>query len=236
MRLHCEVCHVPLRTEDVSFDLSMAKCHACNAVYDLSGRKARGLAAGPRERPPLRPKPALPERFRVEELDGTTTLSWRWFHVGYALLTGLCIAWIVIPVLLYATWFEEGSAPFIATLALWLFLGSGALLAYMVLTGFLNTTRIEVSRGGLRIQHGPLPWFSNVTRPGRELTQLYGQEVKGKHHTYYKLLALDREGREVLLLDHLENKEQALYLEQTLERGLGIEDGPVDGELAQRPG
>jgi hypothetical protein len=233
MQLPCEICHAPLRAEDVSFELSMAKCHTCNAVYDLSGRKGRGLAAVPRERPSLRPKPALPESFRMEELDGTTTVAWRWFHVGYVLLALICIAWTVLPALLYASWFE-GDAPTLATVGLLLFLGTGALLAYMVLTGLVNTTRIEVSRDELRIQHGPLPWFGNVTRPGRELTQLYGQEVKGKHATTYKLLALDREGHEVLLLEHLDNKEQVLYLEQALERGLGIEDRPVDGELAQR--
>ena len=38
MQLSCEVCHSPLRAEDVRLDLAVAKCHACNAVYDLSGR------------------------------------------------------------------------------------------------------------------------------------------------------------------------------------------------------
>jgi hypothetical protein len=39
MQLSCEVCHTPLRAEDVRLDLAVAKCFSCNAVYDLSGRK-----------------------------------------------------------------------------------------------------------------------------------------------------------------------------------------------------
>lgn len=231
MQLTCNVCQAPLRAEDVSFALAVAKCHTCNALYDLSGRKAPAPAAPPRERPKLRPKPPLPPRLRMAELDGTTTLSWPWFHEGHTLLIAICIAWIAIPSLLYTYGFEKGHAPLIATLALWLFLLTGAILVYAALTGILNSTRIEVSRGGLHIQHGPLPWHPNVTRNGRELTQLYGKELS---NTRYQLLALDREGREVLLMDHLESKEQTLYLEQILERELGIEDTAVEGELAPR--
>jgi hypothetical protein len=209
----------------------MAKCTACGAVYDLSGRKAHGLEVVPRERPPLRPKPALPEHFRVQENDGSTTLSWRWFHAGHVLTALLSVAWLGIPTALYNHFFKDG-AHWLVTLLLLLILAPGVFLVYITLAGFLNTTRVEASRGGLRIQHGPLPWWGNLHRPGRELTQLYGQAEKGQ--TTYKLLALDREGHEVLLLEHLETEVQTLYLEQALERALGIEDRPVEGELAQR--
>ena len=61
-----------LRAEDVRLDLAVAKCHSCNAVYDLSGRKARGVTVQPEAKPALRPKAALPPKFQVEE-DGMAT-------------------------------------------------------------------------------------------------------------------------------------------------------------------
>lgn len=234
MQIHCEVCREPLRAEDVHFELSMAKCHACNAVYDLSGRKGRGLAKAPSEQAPLRPRPALPVRFRLEEYDGTTTISWRWFDAGYAIMGVLCLAWFWLLNWVYNSLFDPGSAPVIATVVLWVLRSPGLFFFYGVVAGFLNTTRIEVSRGALRIKHGPVPWWGNFNRPSAELTQLYGQGVEGNNTTTYKLMALDREGREVELLEHLDNAEQALYLERALEGVLGIEDRPVEGELPRR--
>jgi len=71
-----------------------------------------------------------------------------------------------------------------------------------------------------------------------QLTQLYGEETaktnKGNTTYTYNLFALDREGRKVKLLSNLTDKDQVLYLEQSLERRLGIEDAPVDGEIAVR--
>jgi hypothetical protein len=106
------------------------------------------------------------------------------------------------------------------------------------LMGFLNRTTIEVSRNQLTIRHGPLPGPGNRDVLGRQFTQLYGEEIvktnKGSKSYTYDLIALDREGRKIKLLSDLTERDQVLYLEQTLERRLGIEDEPVDGEVATR--
>ena len=57
---------------------------------------------------------------------------------------------------------------------------------------------------------------------------------KGQKTFTYNLFALDRKGRKVKLITGLMEKDQVLYLEQALERRLGIEDAPVDGGLATR--
>ncbi len=40
-----------------------------------------------------------------------------------------------------------------------------------------------------------------------------------------------RDGRQGKLLSDLESSEEALYLEQVIERALGIKDQPVRGEI-----
>ncbi len=40
-----------------------------------------------------------------------------------------------------------------------------------------------------------------------------------------------RDGRKVKLTSDLESSEEALYLEQAIERALGIKDQPVRGEI-----
>jgi len=245
MQMSCEVCHSALRAEDVRLDLAVAKCHSCNAVYDLSGRKARGLSVQPEAKPALRPKAALPPRFQVEEDGATTRIAWRWFNpLTHLFLLFFCVAWDGFLLFWYGIAFTVGEEAGPASLIMVLFpiahVAVGVGLTYYTLAGFINRTRVEVSRNHLTIRHGPLPWKGNQDLPGRQLTQLYGEEVvsRGKNGVTvtYDLLALDREGRKVKLLTGLTDKDQVLYLEQTMERRLGIEDAAVAGEVASRAG
>ncbi|WP_224362216.1 hypothetical protein [Hyalangium versicolor] len=240
MQLSCEVCHAPLRPEDVRLDLALAKCSACNAVYDLSGRKGRGLAEqSAQEKPRLvRAKASLPEKFQVEDDGVSTRISWRWFSVIHAFLIFFCIAWDGFLFTWYGIALSSDNAPLIALIFPIAHVAAGVGLTYYTLTGLLNRTRIEVSRNRLSIRHGPLPWPGNRDVPGRQFTQLYGVEQirsnKGSQTLTYDLIAIDREGKSVKLLGGLTAKDQVLYLEQTLERRLGIEDAPVEGEIATR--
>lgn len=223
MTLECQVCRSPLRAEDVDFELSLAKCQACNAIYNLRG-----------QRPSPRPKAALPERFQVEEHGQGTTISWRWFRAYHVFLVFFCLMWNGF---LFSWYFVAltHETPLAVKLFPLLHTGAGVFITYMTVAGFVNRTRIDVSRDELRIQHGPLPWAGNRTLSGRELSQLYGQEVRGsKGSVSYSLFALDKQRRQVKLLSGLDGKDQVLYLEQALEQRLGIEDSPVDGEVARR--
>ena len=243
MQLSCEVCHSPLRAEDVRLDLAVAKCYSCNAVYDLSGRKGRGSTVPPEKRGEIRPKAALPSRFQVEEDGMSTRITWRWFNpLIHLFLAFFCVAWDGFLFMWYgiALGADTGDSPVSIIMVLFpiAHVAVGVGLTYFTLAGFVNRTRIEVSRNQLTIRHGPLPWKGNQDLPGRQLTQLYGEEVisRGKNGVTitYELIALDRENRKVKLLSGLTEKDQALYLEQTLERRLGIEDAPVAGEVASR--
>jgi hypothetical protein len=239
MQISCEVCHSPLRAEDVRLDLAVARCHACNAVYDLSGRKGKTLAPHQeRPRPVVRPKAALPSRFKVDEDGIHTRISWRWFGLQHLFLIFFCIAWDSFLVTWYGIALTQEDTPIIMIIFPIAHLAVGVGLSYYTLTGLVNRTRVEVSRNELTIRHGPLPWRGNLDLPGRQLTQLYGEEIastnKGTTTYTYNLLAVDRTGRKVTLLTGLTEKDQVLYLEQTLERRLGIEDAPVDGEVATR--
>lgn len=238
MQLTCEVCHAPLQPADVRLDLAVAKCHSCNAVYDLSGRKGRAIAAEAAEKPKLfRAKAPLPSRFRVEESDGTTRITWRWFSFIHAFLIFFCIAWDSFLVVWYGIALNT-DAPLIAIIFPVAHVAVGVGLTYYTLTGLVNRTAIEVSRNHLSIRHGPLPWFGNREVPGRQYTQLFGEETsstsKGNTTYSYNLCALDRDGQKVKLISNLPEKDQVLYLEQSLERRMGIEDAPVEGEIALR--
>jgi hypothetical protein len=193
----------------------------------------------PESRPRFqRAKAALPSRFEVEE-DGTTTrITWRWFTGKTLKLALFCVTWDSFLVFWYGAALTQKNTPWLMVVFPVLHVSVGLGLTYKVLADFLNRTRIEVNRALLTIRHGPLPWGGNQVLPGRSLAQLYGEEVistsDDSTSVSYSLVALDRQGRKVKLLSGLEEKDQVLYLEQALERRLGIEDAPVDGEIATR--
>ena len=232
MQLACEVCHAPLDPDDVRMDLAVARCQSCNALYDLSGRKGRGRSSQAPEKPRrVRAQAPLPSHFKIEESDGVTRIRWRWFNFVHVLMLVFCICWDGALVMGFNSGLRVSSFILIHVTV-------GVLLTYCTLAGWVNQTAVEVSRNRLTVRHGPLPWPGNRDVPGRQLTQLYGEEIvktnKGSKSYSYDLMALDREGRKIKLLKGLLEKEQVLYLEQTLERRLGIEDAPVDGEFFVR--
>ncbi len=235
--LHCPVCGSTIPGENVDLDLAIARCPTCRSVYDLMGRKAPPRApADPVPAP--RPKVALPSKFEVDDrgYDGMR-VSWRWFspkHIGALVF---CIAWDSFLLFWYGIALTA-DAPWIMIVFPIAHVAVGVGMTYATLAGFVNRTDVEVSRARLSIRHGPIPWLGNLDVSGRELTQLYSTEEinRGKNGTTttYTLNAIDRSGVKRKLLKGLTEIEQVLWLEQALERHLGIEDRPVEGELARR--
>ncbi|OJT24907.1 hypothetical protein BO221_10950 [Archangium sp. Cb G35] len=170
-----------------------------------------------------------PKGFRLEEDGQRATLTWRWYSTDTVALMIVSVFWTVFLL-------EKHSR--LSLLELFFFSSVAGAFVYATLMGLLNSTRVEVGNGELRIQHGPLPFWRmtrSLTMSGGSLTRLYGEEFRNaKGGLSYTLLALDTRGRQVKLVSRLENKEQVLYLERFLEHRLGIEDRPVKGEVAQR--
>jgi len=121
-----------------------------------------------------------------------------------------------------------------AALELLVLAGITALVAGYVGLAWRNTTRITCGAGLLEIKHGPLPWPGNLSVDSGAVLQLYCQskEVRDSSMDTYRVMAIVRDRkRPTVLVDDLDLASHALFLEQAIERALGIEDRPVDGEL-----
>ena len=120
--------------------------------------------------------------------------------------------------------------------------GSIGLVAFVVGYGLIasrvNSTRITVASGRLTIRHTPLPWWGSVDVDAESIMQVYCQDHASKLNPdtdVYRVLAIVRgDRRPTLLADDLELASYALFLEHAIERALGIEDRPVDGEIAMK--
>jgi hypothetical protein len=241
----CKRCQAAIGAEDVNVARMVAKCRACNAVFDFSDQL--GSEGAPEARP--RGKVPLPERMMVvhggetalagyrsaANAPGDVAISWRWFRPSqHVFMLFFAICWNAFLVFWYTTAVTSGG-PWLMYVFPLVHVAVGVSIGYGALTGLLNKTTVVVSGGELIVRHGPLPWRGNHRIPAAEIEQLYAvaneqRNKNGVSHTY-DVKAVMKGGRELGLITKLPESAQALYLEQELERALGISDARIAGEL-----
>ena len=255
MKIACKSCGAAIPADDVNIDNMLAKCRACDAVFDISRQvhqeeaptAARSGGVGHRRRRPRVPLPpglkvtrsgpgagaldnAAPYRDARMPPDRSLEITRRWYSTKYLGLLFFCIAWDSFLVF----WYTMASAT-----GEWLMIvfpvahvAVGVSLTYTTIAGFLNSTRIKVTGGRLAIRHGPIPWRNNHDIAVRDLDQLYvkGNMGRGKKSEDFRLCAVLRSGRSLPLIKGLEQADQALFMEQEIEELLGIIDVAVGDE------
>jgi hypothetical protein len=242
MQVKCDSCGAPVAARDVNLERMLAKCERCNAVFDIGAQVPHGEG-------PLRQRRlvAMPRNIRLVaddvEMSGESyrtnaathphvVLERRWFTPALIFMVFFCLFWDGFLVVWYGAVLSGKGHPS-AVMALFplIHVSVGIFITYTTLCGFVNRTRIAVENGVLSVRHGPLPWRGNRDIPLSNLAQLFCREQVGsKGSRSYSLNALLKEGDSVPLIKSLNEPDQALYIEQLLEKRLGIVDVPVAGE------
>lgn len=107
-------------------------------------------------------------------------------------------------------------------------------LAYVVAAFWLNTTFIVVGPDRITVRHQPLPWlFGEEDLTITDIRQLFARKDDGNDSTDYQVRVITRDRGTVVLLYLLKNAEQARFIEQEIERHLGIEDEAVPEEIGR---
>lgn len=229
--LHCQSCGAPLDPDQVVERLAMARCSHCGAVFALETLRPATAAAGPSRK--NRPKVPLPPGMQMQDFGSSLEITRRWFHPALFFAVFFCIVWNGFMIVWHTMALSHG-AWFMSCFGL-LHTAVGVAILYGTLAGFLNTTVIRVQQGLLEVRSGPLPWPGNKTLPADELEQIYCQEHvsrnKNGSQTSYQVLCLRRGNVRETLLKGCSSAEQALFIEQELERFLHLEDRPITGEL-----
>lgn len=225
VELKCRNCGSQLSPEDISARLAVARCKHCDALFALPASLAKPAAIP-------RPEVELPKRFTLDRANQALTISWRSYSPSALFLLFFAIFWNGFLVVWHTVALTSG-AWFMSVFGL-IHTGVGVFLAYLVAAKFLNRTVIRASREWLQVRIGPLPWPGRLDVEHRGLRQLFCREKirRGKNgatETYQVELVLEGNLRKTLVKD-LENADQAIFIEQQLEKYLGIPDAPVDGE------
>lgn len=121
-------------------------------------------------------------------------------------------------------------------------LGGGLIALYLLLTTLINRSTITVTTKAMVIRHGPIPvplWANQRFEAG-EIQQLYVAETnignKNSASYRYNLHLMTADGQTVPLFSAAIFTEaaQVLYLEQEIERYLGLPDQHLEAEPTRR--
>lgn len=226
----CKRCGALIPAADVGLQHMAAKCRSCDAVFSI----AEQFALTDESIPMARRDVPLPRRFTIENLDGALRIRWRWFTlraipklVATLLINGML--WT----LLVAGSAEEGN--FSASLCFMPWVIAGLCAGYFALADILNTTWVEASLSDMIVRHGPILVSRGLSISRDSLRQIYCVERERRSAegapVSYDLQAITADGSSMTLIKGLPNAEQALYLEQEIERCMGIADEMVRSEL-----
>lgn len=236
--LTCPNCSHFISAIDINIDKGMAKCHQCNHVFTFSD----DLKTRIRQVDFPEPGTLIPNGLEVLRLREELEIDVNWYRSanrsGLRFLMFFTAVWnlILLPFVLIGIF--GGELQILLFTSLHLAVGLG--LIYYLARIFLNTSKISVNSRLIRLETGPLrvPWYQPREISRGDLRQLYvtkyvTSRTNGRPNYAYALYAVLHNGQKIKLLGQM-NLETQLYLEQEIEKFLGIRDASVPDEVPKR--
>lgn len=225
MQLHCKHCNAEIPTKDISPTQQLISCPACDAVFGVAGDfEARLVKSTPW------PGKLSFGGLTIEASERELSITRRWFDKSKHLMSGamglFLAGFVLIPTV--------SSGHFLAAFIIphtWIGLG----MFYYGITGIVNSTVIRVNSHELSIKHGPLPFGFNRQINAATLKQLYTKQKvhRNKNRTTYsyEIHMITSNLKDKTILRGISKAPQAVFLEQEIERFLGIPDQPIVGSV-----
>ena len=174
----------------------------------------------------------LPDKVELHHRGSYIEIVRKWFGWQIVFLTGFAVFWNGLLFKWYTSIPDE--VDLMAVLFPLMHVAVGVGLTYYVLAGWFNRTHIFVNHGKIAVRHRPIPWFGNKEIAASNLQQLYAKEKVSHSNSgttvRYEVHAITHRGRDAKIVGGLESSEQALFIEQQIEKYLHIADAPVKGE------
>ena len=229
----CRNCGAGLEADRIDTSLGVVTCSHCGSLHDIPGDRpdqpssAQVTEAAPPKAKPKRLEVALPSRFKVHRSAGGMQVIWSVGGIFHGVVLSIIAA---------------GFAHAGMTSGLWFLLIPSAGLFYFAAVRTFNKHRIRVDGARLQVTQGPLPWPCAQRLDASDVKQLYATEHESRIETgdrgnrrtrvrkHYRLSANTHGKGRVTILSGLSDPHQALWLEQEIERLLGIADTHVTGE------
>ena len=231
--LDCPSCGSFVSAKDLDMSKGLGHCSRCAYTFDISQEIQKD--------PLRRPEIVMPSGIEMLKLRRTLELVVDWFHAtpkrGIIGLISGSFFWnlLLIPMIIWMAL----SGHFLLILFFSGHVVTGALLLLYLLAKLFNKTTITIGSKGIQIEHHPIktPWNRSQFLAKDVIKQLFVNRYREKLQPKskktleaYALSAVLSNDQTIELVRGL-NKETQLYLEQEIERYLGIRDEVVSSEI-----
>lgn len=229
--LRCPACGSSFRLEDYDTAKGVLACSYCKSLLTVGAPlRAPRVGVTTREEVPM------PREIRLLNTKEGIELRRAWFQPSFALVAMFCLVWDGFLFYVFVRMIADDALG-VSALFLTGHVSVGVALTYGCLAGLFNTTIINVDRRRVRVRHRPFPWAGAAAFERDSIEQLYvkAKQRAGENGPYssYSVWVVLRTKRARQLVRGLEDAEVALFIEQSIERALGLKDRRVPGELAR---
>ncbi|MBF0569537.1 MAG: hypothetical protein HQL18_02035 [Candidatus Omnitrophica bacterium] len=229
MKIMCPACNQEVAAEDINLSQEIAKCANCNNVFSFADKVSGASQAQDR------PQIEKPKQYElINDADGFAIVR-RWLGCSVVPLLFFCVFWNGFMAVWFTVAFTHKQYAMAAFGSIHAAVGLGML--YGVLAMFLNKTTIRITYDSVTVRHAPLPWMGQKTISRAEVKQFYSQEdisqTKNGTSRSYAVRLLTSNEKVVDLVTGLAGRDEALFIEQQVEKFLGIRDENVSGELSR---
>lgn len=233
MQVICPTCQQIVPANNIELSNGLAKCDACAQIFPF-----QDLTPQPQEQDLGRRRTRIPqpENILVEHQGDELVLNWRWFSPVTAIfMTFFTIAWNVFLIFWYSMVLTSPETPWLMVVFPLGHVAVGIGLLYYTLGLFVNRTLIRVSRQHLALRHQPLFWTGQCDLPSKNITQLFCRRkvyhTKNGTRVAYLVYVIMKNHKEHKLVE-VSDPDHAQYIEQQIEKKLGLVDQSIDGEMA----
>ena len=177
---------------------------------------------------------SLPKQLDIKYFDDYICITRRWFSPRAIVVASLALMSIGVSYLFLSGKMDSmtmtGEQWFVDLIP-WLFPVVSLVISYIGLAQCLNHTDIYVSTDTIELRHRPLPWRGNTRLEASNIKQLHVQEqtivTDRRTRRTYHLEVVPHTGPNYSLLRSFDSNQQAMFVEQEIEKFLNIEDQPV---------
>ena len=229
-KLMCPHCKNVVSSGNVNTEKLVAKCPDCQSVFSFAKDKDYILKE--------RSKINVPDDIEIWKQANGLRISYKWNDPVKQILWLEIAFWILIFVLGIFMLNSGNSASYSAVEVL-VFVIFGCILAYLLVSIFINHTQIDISQSQVSIQNKPLitPFsLFNKQYRNEDIEQVYCHQYKaypkiGKPVFAYSVTAITKDKSTHDLVRGIQDRNLALYIEQEIEEQLGISNRYVQGEI-----
>lgn len=236
MSLTCPYCNSPIPAENIQLNPLVAKCKSCRAIFGN---------LPPAEAPPVTPTYSseadgerltipLPKSFSVTHKAGELVIEYPWLQGDVIPSAIFAVIWNVIMLIWVLDTIRNERWGLLALVSF--FVVMSPVLLYVTVAGVINMSTLRVAAGELIRQHGPLPVGRPLRLAASTIRQLFSREEVRHNkqmlaYRVYSVLVITTTDQYLTLVENLPAPEQALYIEQQIERALRIPDKAVPNEF-----